>query len=204
MPISEGMSISNSLFTQSKVLMDNAIWGSNLSTLNVWASSKVPGIDLTSISKPYHTNALTSQPQMSNINFFEDSRNFLLKKSYYSMQPQYTTSNFSNALTTAFTSTASVNTNLSMSNSIISDISFFYSNQTLYNPSYNLISQLYYDPNCNNYFNSNDHLVYYKSSFNNFLMDLNTTSAHSKVNTLYYNFITKSNQSTPTKLTFKH
>jgi len=120
------------------------------------------------------------------------------------MQPQYSISKLANTFTPAFTSNLHPTTSLSMTNSIISDISFFYSNQTLSNPLYNTTPKLYCDLNRNTYFNSNDHLVYYKSSFNNFLMDLNTTSTYSKTSTLFYNFTTKNSQPVLTKLTFKY
>jgi hypothetical protein len=204
MPISESMSISNSAFTQSKTLIDNAVWTSNLSTLNVWASSKGQNTDLTSTLKTLNTTALNTKVHMSNINFFEDSRSFLLKKSYYSMQPQYSTSILSTSFTPSLPLNNSHKPTVNITNSIISDISFFYSNQTLSNTPYDASLHNYSSSPSTSYFNSSDHLVHYKASFNNFLMDLNTTSAYSKTSMVFYNFNTDSASTTQTKLNFKY
>jgi hypothetical protein len=202
-PVSEGMSISNYAFTQSKSLIDNSTLNSSLSTVNVWASSHGSHLNTLNTYKDSRSPSVGSHSLLSGINFFEESRNFLLKKSYYALQPQYTTSRLSHN----YESTAAISQHLSpnhvVESSLTSDASLLLTSQTL--TGVYTLQQGMSSPNFPSslYFNSNEHLSYYKSSFNNFLIDLNTTNTPLKSSTLFYGFSTVTTTDASAKLKFK-
>ena len=140
---------------------------------------------------------------LSGINFFEESRNFLLKKSYYSLQPQYTTSRLSHNYGSNAAIIQHLSPNHVVESSLTSDASLLLTSQTL--TGVYTLQQGTSSPHFPSslYFNSNEHLSYYKSSFNNFLIDLNTTNTPHKSSTLFYGFSAVTTTDASTKLEFK-
>lgn len=140
---------------------------------------------------------------LSGINFFEESRNFLLKKSYYALQPQYTTSRLTNNYGSTVLPLHHLFPSHVVESSLTSDVSLLINSQTLTSGRISKLSEspLYLPGDL--YFNSNEHLSYYKSSFNNFLIDLNTTNTPYKSSTLFYGLSTTATTGASFGLTFK-
>ena len=187
LPISECLSNSNFTYSQAKVLVGNPSFNSSISSKNIWASSKAN--DLLSSNTLNLGGALTGSAINNNsiINFFEDSRSFLNKKAYFTLQPRLNTT----SLAPSFQDTQSFyndsNSLINMSEVLLLDMNILLLGNTLSSGS--LLSGDISNAAANNssLFITNDYLSYFVGSHDNFVISLNSTNANNTLNLNFFN-----------------
>ena len=185
LPVSECLSTSNFTYSQAKLLVGNPSFNSAISSKNIWASSKAN--DLKSLAYSGSANHLLSNEVASNsiINFFEDSRSFINKKAYFTLQPRLNTTSLSpSLLSTPYATTAS-NNSVSAQDALILDMNILLLGNTL--SSGNLCGHGNFDSSVTNtdLFYANDYLSYFTSSHDNFIISLNSSNVNQQ---LSFNF----------------
>lgn len=174
LPVSECLSNSNFTYTQAKLLVGNAAHNSLISSKNIWASSKAN--DLFSISSAGFNNSLsTNSIKLSSlVNYFEDSRSFINKKSYFTLQPRFSTTSLNYTLSNNISTDQPLVYNLN--DAMLLDFNLVLLSNTLSAGSSSLLSNSHQSDLGDNLFITSDYLNYFTASHDNFVISLNTTN----------------------------
>ena len=185
LPISECLSTSNFTYSQAKLLVGNPSFNSTISSKNIWASAKAN--DLKPLGCYDSANHLLSNEVASNsiINFFEDSRSFINKKAYFTLQPRLNTTSLSPSLLSSYHRSTALNNSVSTQDALVLDMNILLLSNTL--SSGNLCNHSKFGSSSpyTDLFYTNDYLSYFTSSHDNFIVSLNSSNVNHQ---LTFNF----------------
>jgi len=185
LPVSECLSNSNFTYSQAKALVGNPSFNSSISSKNIWASTKAN--ELLSSNIQNTSGAITNNIANSSsiINFFEDSRSFLNKKAYFTLQPRLNTTSLSPSFQSNSDLYDSSYPVISISEYLLLDMNILLLGNTLSSgilPHSNTPGAA---AGGSDLFLTNDYLSYFVASHDSFVISLNTTNSN---NTLNLNF----------------
>ena len=184
-PVSECLSNSNFTYTQAKSLLGNASYNSLISSKNIWASNKANNLLFVSLSSFNESLNASSTELSSLINYFEDSRNFINKKAYYTLQPRLNTTKLVPIV--SLDNSLANEPILTLQDTILLDLNLLLLGNTLSAGSYINITNNLNSVNNANLFTSNDYLTYFTNSHDNFVISLNNTSFNNNHSFSFFN-----------------
>ena len=187
LPISEYLSNSNFTYSQAKVLVGNPSFNSSISSKNIWASSKAN--DLLTSNTLNLGEALTNNSVNNNsiINFFEDSRSFLNKKAYFTLQPRLNTTSLAPSFQSNQNLYSDSSSLVNMSEVLLLDMNILLLGNTLSSGSLFDGDAFNAPASSSSLFLTNDYLSYFVGSHDNFVISLNSTNANNTLNLNFFN-----------------
>lgn len=190
LPVSECLSVSNFTYTQAKILVGNPLFNSAASSKNIWSSSKANDLLLFAglpSDIALHGSNVT---QSSAINHFEDSRSYLNKKAYITLQPGLNITALSSAIGGPSTSFENYSNVSSQTELLPLDMNTLLASTTLSSGS--VIVPVFSGNNITerNLLLTDDYLNYFVSSYDNLVISLNTTNVGRSNNLGFYTPLT--------------
>lgn len=175
LPVSECLSNSNFTYTQAKSLIGNPVYNSTISSKNIWASSNINNMATRISTNPTNFLSTHSGNLSSLINYFEDSRSFLNKKAYFTLQPRFNSTTLSTSINNLTNATSTKHSFADMQEVLLLDANLLLLGNTLSSG-----NSMYDNTNVNqsqgSLFVSSDYLNYFTSSHDSFVISLNTTN----------------------------
>ena len=111
------------------------------------------------------------------INYFEDSRSFLNKKAYFTLQPRLNTTALGVSVTDLSSNSYTTTQNIQISDILVLDMNVALLSNTMSSGNYEYHLTDRVGSQGLNLFLTNDYLNYFSSSYDNFVISLNTTNA---------------------------
>jgi len=177
LPISEYLSNSNFTYSQAKALVGNQMFKSSMSSKNVWASSKVNDLPLSLLPLSNDFLSNHADTNRSLINHFEESRSFISKKSYLTLQSGANSTSVSNVCGHLNELALETSVTQDIYSFLISDMNTLFLSSTL---SSGIGESLYLTGSNStkhtNLFLTNEYLSYFVASHDSFVISLNTTN----------------------------